>query len=563
MLRGVLRRRCSGSRDRPDRGRDRDRGAAADPFADRQTIWARVRQRQRARLDRPRHPRRRGQRGRDRRGRADRRRRPGRARGRLGDRGPRRRPGRAAPAHAVRGQRLRRPAPGQPERAHARRGGDDPAPQHTRLRLPRRGAAGPARAGARAPARARPGRRRGDLAASAAAGLQRTLRDGPGAHPRARADGAGAPGHRGRRAARRDRASAATVERARARARARWPRSPSAPTAPWRRSTSTAPGRSTGRWRRCRGRSRRCATAAPLLSALVDRTGELAVDAAPGAARARAGAARAAARSSPRRRRPSAAPCRWCAAIATVLRRATAAAPGFERLLEVLRPAPADPRRAGAARRMHREVAARPARPTCSWSRRSPAATRPCARTRPRRRSRSGSGHMIRLGAYFDPAGLDRSPACLPCGSIAQLDPTLAASPAAGSGSAHDAPAARSSSSSPRRKVGQMPLGRLAIVAADRRRARLPRLHADQEGDPPAGLRRAVHRSRSSSPTPRASTASTSPAPRSPGRSSGRVTGTRYEDGRAVATLSWSPRSAARSSPTRPPSCGRRARSRT
>ena len=77
----------------------------------------RVRQRQRPRLDRPRHPRRRRQLGQHRRGRADRRQRAGRARHRPRRRRPRRRPGRAAPAHAVRGQRVRRSPPGQPERA--------------------------------------------------------------------------------------------------------------------------------------------------------------------------------------------------------------------------------------------------------------------------------------------------------------------------------------------------------------------------------------------------------------------------------------------------------------
>ncbi|MGH2985585.1 MAG: MlaD family protein [Solirubrobacterales bacterium] len=112
-------------------------------------------------------------------------------------------------------------------------------------------------------------------------------------------------------------------------------------------------------------------------------------------------------------------------AIGAVLRRATAAAPAFERLLRTLRPVQRlqDERVLPA---MHRD--SRLGLPT--YMQLISAFTAGTAALRPYQTEAQGTlgdGHLLRLGAYFDQAGSTRLAGALPCDSIAQLAPELAA----------------------------------------------------------------------------------------------------------------------------------------
>jgi virulence factor Mce-like protein len=110
--------------------------------------------------------------------------------------------------------------------------------------------------------------------------------------------------------------------------------------------------------------------------------------------------------------------------IGTVLRRATGAAPEFRRLLEILRPGgrildskvmPALHRRSRLGQPTYMQL--------ISAFAGGNAALRPYQTAA---QGALGVGHMIRLGAYFDPQGSSGT-GFLPCGSIAQLDPSLVA----------------------------------------------------------------------------------------------------------------------------------------
>ncbi len=159
-----------------------------------------------------------------------------------------------------------------------------------------------------------------------------------------------------------------------------------------------------------------------MLDALIDRTGALAVELRP-ALRELAPALDelqpVLAASAPAARR--AVPL--VHAIGTVLRRSAGAAPAFERLLTILRPGqrlldenvlPA----------LHRK--SRLGMPTymqlISAFAGGNAALRPY---QTEEQGLLGAGHMIRLGAYLDPAGSSGAGALLPCDSIGQLEPSL------------------------------------------------------------------------------------------------------------------------------------------
>jgi phospholipid/cholesterol/gamma-HCH transport system substrate-binding protein len=111
--------------------------------------------------------------------------------------------------------------------------------------------------------------------------------------------------------------------------------------------------------------------------------------------------------------------------VGTVLRRATSAAPAFERLLRILRPAQRvlDEEVLPAT---HRE--SRLGMPT--YMQLISAFTAGTAALRPYQTESQGTlgdGHMIRLGAYFDRAGSTQLAGRLPCDSIASLAPDVAA----------------------------------------------------------------------------------------------------------------------------------------
>ena len=156
-----------------------------------------------------------------------------------------------------------------------------------------------------------------------------------------------------------------------------------------------------------------------------------------------------------------------------------------------------------------------------------------------------GAGHMIRLGAYFDPEGSSGLAASCPATRSRQLDPDARRRARRRWGSARDPPDAphpdrrrphASEFVNPRRKAGRIPLGRLAIVlqivaalaflgyTLTKKSIRLPGSSApyvvEVEFTDAKGLDRVDE--------PGAAVA---------GACVGRVTGTRYEDGRAVATL--------------------------
>ncbi len=110
--------------------------------------------------------------------------------------------------------------------------------------------------------------------------------------------------------------------------------------------------------------------------------------------------------------------------IATVMRRATAAAPGLKQLLDILRPGQdiLDKRVLPAMLRKSRL-----GQPTylqlLSGFGGGDAALRPYQTAA---QGNLGTGHAIRLGAYFDQAGSTHLAGLLPCDQIAQISPDLA-----------------------------------------------------------------------------------------------------------------------------------------
>ncbi len=181
-----------------------------------------------------------------------------------------------------------------------------------------------------------------------------------------------------------------------------------------------------------------------------------------------------------------------------------------------------------------------------------------------------GTGHMMRLGAYFDQAGSTGSPARFRATPSPRSTRRLL-SCSTRAGTAHEARAAR---------TARVPADDGAVhLPAAQRRAGAARAIADRAADrsprscssaTPCRRRRSGcrsrpsrTRSRSSLPMPRGSTASTNRAPPWPERSSaGSPRCTTKAAGRSRRSRS-SPRCAARSSPTPVPSCDPRARSRT
>jgi virulence factor Mce-like protein len=160
------------------------------------------------------------------------------------------------------------------------------------------------------------------------------------------------------------------------------------------------------------------------ITALIDRTADLAVELRP-ALRELAPALDEAqpilAKATPAIRR--AVPL--VAAIATVMRRATDAAPALEQLLRTLTPAneilgkrvlPAFDRESRLGLPTYMQLMAAFAGGN--------AALRPY---QTEAQGPLGAGHMIRLGAYFDPAGNTKLAGVVPCDEIAQLQPTAAA----------------------------------------------------------------------------------------------------------------------------------------
>lgn len=111
-------------------------------------------------------------------------------------------------------------------------------------------------------------------------------------------------------------------------------------------------------------------------------------------------------------------------AIATVMRRATSAAPGLKRLLDILRPGqnildervlPAMLRKSRLGQPTYLQLMAGFAG--------GDAALRPYQTAA---QGDLGVGHVIRLGAYFDQAGSSHLAGALPCDQIAQISPDLA-----------------------------------------------------------------------------------------------------------------------------------------
>jgi virulence factor Mce-like protein len=111
-------------------------------------------------------------------------------------------------------------------------------------------------------------------------------------------------------------------------------------------------------------------------------------------------------------------------AIATVMRRATAAAPGLERLLDILRPGqnildrrvlPAMLRKSRLGQPTYLQL--------MSGFAGGDAALRPYQTAA---QGNLGVGHVIRLGAYFDQAGSTHLAGALPCDQIGLISPDLA-----------------------------------------------------------------------------------------------------------------------------------------
>ena len=98
---------------------------------------------------------------------------------------------------------------------------------------------------------------------------------------------------------------------------------------------------------------------------------------------------------------------------------------------------------------------------------------------------------MIRLGAYFDPEGSTGLGGVVPCDAIAELDPA-AGGGARGGGVLHVIRLIKAAIGQARAQRAPGAARALRDLPADRRRAGLPRLHADEEVDPAAGLERAV-----------------------------------------------------------------------
>ncbi len=161
-----------------------------------------------------------------------------------------------------------------------------------------------------------------------------------------------------------------------------------------------------------------------LLTALIDRTGDLAVELRPALAElapALDGFQPILREATPALRR--AVPL--VRGIATVLRRATSAAPSFTRLLDTLAPGtdllaarvlPALQRDTKLGMPQYMQL--------ISGFAAGNAALRPY---QTEAQGLLGAGHMIRLGAYFDPAGSTMLGDVVPCDAIAELDPAVAA----------------------------------------------------------------------------------------------------------------------------------------
>jgi virulence factor Mce-like protein len=161
-----------------------------------------------------------------------------------------------------------------------------------------------------------------------------------------------------------------------------------------------------------------------LLTALIDRTGDLAVELRPALvelAPALDGFQPILRESTPALRR--AVPL--VRGIATVLRRATSAAPSFIRLLDTL--APGQELLAGKvmpALQRDTKLGMPQYMQLISGFAAGDAALRPY---QTEAQGLLGAGHMLRLGAYFDPAGTTMLGEVVPCDAIAELDPEVAA----------------------------------------------------------------------------------------------------------------------------------------
>jgi ABC-type transporter Mla subunit MlaD len=116
--------------------------------------------------------------------------------------------------------------------------------------------------------------------------------------------------------------------------------------------------------------------------------------------------------------------------IGTVLQRATDAAPAFERLLRTLRPAgPILGNRVLPALTRDSQLGIPTYLQLISAFTGGDAALSPYQTAA---QGTLGTGHMIRLGAYFDPGGGSRLGNALPCEAIAQINPALTTVLAAG-----------------------------------------------------------------------------------------------------------------------------------